>query len=376
MKRVALICKNESQAGGANTYEDNLTSYLVNHRNSQIEFIRFVPNKSDQDVRLGEINFYKSGIIVQVFSILRSTLPKSWAQRLPGLLAGDLAKKLNENAIDLAYFLSPNPLALGLFSIPVVTTVWDLGHRELRTYPEIASFGRYTKREYYYSRILVRCSLIVTESETTASRISDLYKVDTNKILHAGLFPKGISNCDSIDEIIPRVPYPYLIYPAQFWAHKNHLFLLEVMSDLQSKFPSLKLVLTGSDKGQLGLVKRRIQTLQLDENVEILGYVDNKNLRSLISNARALVFPSLLGPTNLPPLESLILGTPVVVTDKNSDLTHDPANGVWVVCEDSKEDYIESIATILSSKPEFKPWSFENMNIEFTQKIIFRIKSL
>ena len=373
--RVALICKNEFQAGGASTYEANLISYLVGQENSQIEFVIFEPSKMKRSLEYSAVVFYSFGPISQFFAFTRSLLPKSFCSNLWGILQGNLARKLNENSIDIAYFLSPNPVALGLFSIPVITTVWDLGHRENGGFRELASFGNYRKREHYYSRTLLRSKLVITDSDVTSSKLVEFYKVHPDSTLSGGLFPKITDVNNGAVKHFSSMPYPYIIYPAQFWPHKNHEFLLELMHDLKQNFSDLKLVLTGSDKGNLEIVQRRIRALGLDNDVKILGFVESEYLCHLISNAELMVFPSLLGPTNLPPLESLILGTPVVVTDKNSDLIHSPENGIWVVSEDSKKDYIQAISSALLGEHEIKRWSFESANKNKAQEIIFRLKA-
>jgi len=53
----------------------------------------------------------------------------------------------------------------------------------------------------------------------------------------------------------------------------------------------------------------------LQNHFHILGYVTNDELVSLYKNAKALVFPSFFGPTNIPPLEALALGCNVIISN-------------------------------------------------------------
>ena len=46
-----------------------------------------------------------------------------------------------------------------------------------------------------------------------------------------------------------------------------------------------------------------------------LGFVEQNDLTALYQGAFALVYPSLFGPDNLPPLEAFALGCPVVISD-------------------------------------------------------------
>ena len=52
--------------------------------------------------------------------------------------------------------------------------------------------------------------------------------------------------------------------------------------------------------------------------VRLLGYVSRPDLVSLMSGARALVYPSLYEGFGLPPLEAMACGTPVICSDGSS----------------------------------------------------------
>jgi glycosyltransferase involved in cell wall biosynthesis len=283
-----------------------------------------------------------------------------------------LQKQLISNGVDVVYFMSPNPLAMGINAIPMVNTVWDLGHRELSDYPEMASKFQYLAREFFYSNVLHRSLIVVTDSERTSKSISKFYKVQTGKTISAGLFPTQSLRKESNSGI--SIISPYIIYPAQFWLHKNHDLLINLMDVCKSEFPSLKLILTGSDKGNLENVRRSIQTKDL-KNIEILGFVNSELLTELISNASALVFASKLGPTNLPPLEALALGTPVIVTKNNSDLVHNPTKGVWVIENDSYESFLAALREIIKYDKKIEPWNFTQSNLAAAKGIIDLINS-
>ena len=70
-----------------------------------------------------------------------------------------------------------------------------------------------------------------------------------------------------------------------------------------------------SEKNNLKQVLREIDVLKLDKHVTNIGFVPETEIRSLYSNARALVMPSFFGPTNIPILEAWALRCPVVTSD-------------------------------------------------------------
>jgi glycosyltransferase involved in cell wall biosynthesis len=77
----------------------------------------------------------------------------------------------------------------------------------------------------------------------------------------------------------------------------------------------LKLVFTGSDKGNKEYIKSVISQNKLESNVIILGFVSNEEIHTLYKNAIALVMPTFLGPTNMPVLEAASLGTAVICSN-------------------------------------------------------------
>jgi glycosyltransferase involved in cell wall biosynthesis len=59
----------------------------------------------------------------------------------------------------------------------------------------------------------------------------------------------------------------------------------------------------------------RINELSLQENVTLAGFVTEESLARVFQTSNALVFPSLIGPDNLPPLEAMSHGARIIVAD-------------------------------------------------------------
>ncbi|GBR73580.1 glycosyl transferase GTB-type super family, partial [Candidatus Termititenax aidoneus] len=113
-----------------------------------------------------------------------------------------------------------------------------------------------------------------------------------------------------------NIKKPFVFYPAQFWAHKNHVSIIEALAWLRD---TKKIVIygyfVGSDKGNLEYVKRMLKKYSLENQIFILGFVEYPALRYLYQNALAMTYVSLMGPNNLPPLEAAVLGCPVIVSN-------------------------------------------------------------
>lgn len=112
-----------------------------------------------------------------------------------------------------------------------------------------------------------------------------------------------------------ETPDKYIFYPAQFWQHKNHLNLLGAVNLLKKDISDIHLILVGSQKNSLNMVKKYIRENELESFVTILNFVSREKLVYLYKHAIAMIMPSYFGPTNIPPLEAMALGCPVAVSN-------------------------------------------------------------
>ena len=109
--------------------------------------------------------------------------------------------------------------------------------------------------------------------------------------------------------------HKFFFYPAQFWAHKNHVNLIKAFAELNKKHPEYKLVFTGSDKGNKAYIQTLVKELGLKDKVVFAGFVENAAINTFYKNATALTMASFFGPTNMPPIEAMHIGCPVICSD-------------------------------------------------------------
>ena len=132
--------------------------------------------------------------------------------------------------------------------------------------------------------------------------------------------------------------------------HKNHTTLLKAMAVLRSRGVSIQLVLTGAEMGAGATIAKEIVELGIKDLVVDKGFVDNDSVDQLYRTCSVLAMPSLLGPTNLPPLEALLHGKPVVVSDAHcfNSLEGYP---VYKALANSPEDWADKLQLALAEKP-------------------------
>lgn len=205
--------------------------------------------------------------------------------------------------------------------IPYLATLWDLQHRLQPFFPEVSEGGIWDRREKGLSQYLQRAAVVIAGSQTATSEIERFYQVPVERIkVLPHPTPKFALNSTVLNDsdILSKygISSGYLFYPAQFWAHKNHINLLLALSLLREKYSlALNMVFVGSNRGNEAYVRQKIQELDLTSQVKILGFVPQSDLIVLYRHALALTYVTFFGPDNLPPLEAFALGCPVVASE-------------------------------------------------------------
>lgn len=303
-----------SESSGAGVYEASLAELLDRVAGKvPVEFIHYIPGISRfRTKRLQQPNRvvreFRSGLWEQLLSRSPFSTAANWVEKM-GLLKTQ--NRLRREGVDLVYFTSPSPIALRLVETPYIFTVWDLGHRELPGFPEVWGRKTWLEREMIYSIGCGRASYVVVDSEATGGKLEKVFGLPSERWRAIGL----LSHSLAVKPLETEIRAPYIFYPAVQWPHKNHATLFQAFAILLEEFPSLKLVLSGKGWSTENGLAKLGNDLGIAKNIVNLGFVPRDKLLSILQGAEALVMPSLLGPTNLPPLEALQLGVPAVVSD-------------------------------------------------------------
>jgi len=266
-----------------------------------------------------------------LYFIARKTGAGSWQTLIEerfGLLEKKLQQQsrergmrlLREQKIEVLYCSQPfenyHP------DFPFIATIWDTGHFGLGGFPDVSVRGTFLSRETYCRQVLPLAGKVICESEQGKKDLEHIYGLPSGKLVHAPMF-SGVSAHKYKDDSarlnwltgkgLPDAGF--LFYPAQFWPHKNHVNLLYALYAAKKQGVEVPLVLTGSDKGNLEYVKSVVRALELEKQVHFAGFVEREEMYHLYRSALALVMPTFLGPTNIPVIEALTLGCPVVCSD-------------------------------------------------------------
>ncbi|MFC5283204.1 glycosyltransferase [Pedobacter alpinus] len=125
------------------------------------------------------------------------------------------------------------------------------------------------------------------------------YKVSTHVVPFAVSLPKLTNSSIPAEVNQQKIPGNYFICCNQFWPHKNHLIILKAIKYLKDKGQEIKVIFTGKVSVNLESEKYYkdltdfILSNSLSTNVILLGFVDRQVQLNLLSNAQAVIQPSL-----------------------------------------------------------------------------------
>lgn len=231
--------------------------------------------------------------------------------------------------VELMLYPSASPLCFET-QLPFVVAIHDLQHRLQPEFPEVSAGGEWERREYLFRNAARYATLILTDSEVGREDILNIYGeygISPNRVkvlpyLPAHyLAPATTVNGPAHVQASYQLPERYLLYPAQFWPHKNHARLVRALKLVKDEYNlNVPVVFCGSRTGPIREQTFRemvalAHELQIERQVHYLGYVPDEDMAGLYMAAVALVMPTFFGPTNIPVLEAWALNCPVVTSD-------------------------------------------------------------
>jgi glycosyltransferase involved in cell wall biosynthesis len=201
--------------------------------------------------------------------------------------------------------------------VPVVCTVYD---QQYRAYPQFFAVEDVIQRERAFRDACDRASALAAISDFSRDEAIAAGGLDPARIttipLRMGL-PVAASGGESVLGKWGLEPGRYLLYPANFWKHKNHEMLLTaygIACRREARF-GCKLVLTGAPSERGAWIARAAAAMGLGDRVVFPGFVDEGDLALLLARSAGLVFPSLYEGFGLPVVEAMASGVPVACSD-------------------------------------------------------------
>ena len=295
-KRVGLLFSyNENWIGGTYYLLNIIKAVNTLKDDKKPVFVIITNGKDNFDIVQKETNYpylkllifpikklvkYKRGInkISQLFSV---TIFNEEFKKAPvDFLYPDYTKKLNWEGVKK------------------VSWIPDFQDRFL---PSYFSNEELEIRKKWQTNISENNDVVIFSSENAKNHFSKLYKDSVVKkyILHFAVSLPDFSKLNK-DKVLNKysLPKKYFFAPNQFWAHKNHITILEAVKLLKDRGVEVYIAFSGKDhdyrnKDYVETLKEYIQVNNLTSNISFLGFLDRKEQLLILQNSIAIVQPSL-----------------------------------------------------------------------------------
>lgn len=202
---------------------------------------------------------------------------------------------------------------------------------------------------------LSRATRVAVPSRFVAGTLVEAFDVDPSKIgvVRHGLEPWFDAGATGESELRSRFHLgdgPVLVYPAITHPHKNHMFLLRLMSSGAVGWddPRLTMVFAGSAGSSDAEVRRAVVDMGLGDRVVMPGRVSHGDRNGLLALAAAMVFPTEYEGFGAPLIEAMRCGTPILCSNRGSvpEVVGDAA----VVCDLDERSWIDGLTRVTAMR--------------------------
>ncbi|HEX8965966.1 MAG TPA: glycosyltransferase, partial [Patescibacteria group bacterium] len=164
--------------------------------------------------------------------------------------------------------------------------------------------------------------------------------------------PNGI-DFENIQKVKSAKDSSGIVFAGRLLSNKNVDFFIKTVNQVKNIIPHVKAIIIG-DGPERPKLKKMIKKLNLEKNVEMLGFLEHHNdLYSLMKSSKVFVFPSTREGFGIAALEANAAGIPVITTNHRNNATKDLiTNGVNGYALPMKEDiFSEKVIGYITSKP-------------------------
>jgi glycogen(starch) synthase len=166
-----------------------------------------------------------------------------------------------------------------------------------------------------------RADRVIAVSNYTKRIIADHYDVDPNKItvVHNGIDAEGYEvNAQMLEGLasFKKMGYKIILYVGRITLQKGVDYFLHAAKMVHDRDPKTLFVVAGSGDMQNQIIRQTAE-LGLSNCVLFAGFVRGTELSRLYRSADLFVMPSVSEPFGLTALESMLHGTPVIVSKQS-----------------------------------------------------------
>ena len=268
-------------------------------------------------------------------------------------ISNSFEKFLNENNIDLVFFVDQSHLSIFCENKNFIFNVWNLDHKKLCFFPEY-SYKKFINSEKIYKHASKRAFKIITDCKKTKLEFSEFYNCPKNKIsilplISNLIFNENNESYENENKSLKNIDLKKtLFFPAQFWAHKNHRYIVDAFHELNLKGETVfNCIFTGRDRGNLKFIQKKIREFGLEEKFYIYEYLEDEEIINIYKNCYLTILPTYVGNTSLPLFEAFYFKSRIaynaeiledVYKDKVINLKLDDPKNLYQIIKDISDN--------------------------------------
>jgi glycosyltransferase involved in cell wall biosynthesis len=225
----------------------------------------------------------------------------------------NIDKELEALGVNLVHIPYQNGINTKL---PYIYHIHDLQHIHL---PKNFTFLERFHRNHIWKWRASGASVIIIEDERISKDLSNLWGLDSNKIITIITPPHLVKNSSkgNTNPLVTRKDNDKIIflYPAEFWAHKNHSNLVLAFSKLVKQYPTVKVHFTGTLNKHYQKILKLVVKHNLSNNIVFLSQTSDSELEQKYLEADFVIIPSLYESLSLPIFEAIYFNKKIICSN-------------------------------------------------------------
>jgi glycosyltransferase involved in cell wall biosynthesis len=207
-------------------------------------------------------------------------------------------------------------------NVPSIYHPHDLQHLHL---PEFFTPSQLAWRDVWYRALCRQAAMVAVASSWTKLDVESKLGLASDKVVVVPFAPptEALAHRTNPEDVGAAarlgLPVNYVYYPAQTWAHKNHLGLIDALAQLRDRDRlAIPVVFSGGRTEFANVIDARIRVLGLGDQVHWLGFVSSADVQTTYRRATAVVIPSMFEAASAPLWEAFAAGVPAACSDVTS----------------------------------------------------------
>jgi glycosyltransferase involved in cell wall biosynthesis len=295
--------------------------------------------------------------IHRIRPMLYGSPPPSLKQNIAFILGGLIlgARIIANRKIDVIHANNMSSAFIGavlskLFSLPLIITIHSVYGKnnfwkEWGYQPKVSRLTALIAPMAERFTIKVKSDAIHTVTHSSKNDILEIGTKSKIYVVHNGI------SLDDYDKICLPIEYQdYVLFIGRLVVNKNLGLLINAFKEVTKSLPHAKLVILG-DGPMRNEWEKLTTSLELQSNIEFIGFVAEKMKAELLSKCSALMLPSYMEAFTLTVLEAFTMHKTVIIPKINAayEVVDDAVDG-FIAALDNPSDWAEKILLLLTDK--------------------------